>query len=71
MTNYQRMAKQAGNIIAEQAGMAAFKDEMARVGIAETPTSIKPQGRTTISLFAVSKHIHAQCHHNTTGATIF
>ena len=59
MTTYQRIAKQAGDIIAEQAGQAAFQEGLARVRNAETPTPCISQESTTVSVVAVSRHIHA------------
>ncbi len=59
MTTYQRIAKQAGDIIAEQAGKAAFQEGLARARNAEIPTSCISQESTTVSVVAVSRHIHA------------
>ena len=70
MTNYQRMAKQAGDIIAEQAGKAALQEEMAKARKAKTAAPGKALGGTTISIVAVSRHMHTQYHHNTTGARL-
>ena len=70
MTNYQRIAKQAGDIIAEQAGRAAFQEEMARARKAKTAAPSKALGGTTISIVAVSRHMHTQYHHNTTSARL-
>ena len=70
MTNYQRIAKQAGDIIAEQAGEAAFQEEMAKARKAKTAAPSKALKGTTISIIAVGRHIHTQYHHDTTSATL-